>query len=109
MVDVSKIEERSCLSAQSDDSMTAVHRDDLRMFGTDSVVRQRRLASLADAAIRDFGTLCFWSVPEARSLDPLMKAKLAARLIQKHGGARGLRAAAEIEAELHAAGETPWR
>jgi len=79
------------------------------MFGTDSVIKQKRLASLADAAIRDFGTLCFWSVPEACSLDPLMKAKLAARLLQKYGGVRGLRAAAEIEAELHAAGETPWR
>ncbi len=79
------------------------------MVGTDSVAKQERLASLADAAIRDFGTLCFWSVPNARSLAPLMKAKLAARLLQKHGGARGLRAAAEIEAELRAAGETPWR
>ena len=79
------------------------------MFGTDSVVKQERLASLADAAIRDFGALCFWSVPEARILDPLMKAKPAARLLQKHGGVRGLRAAAEIEAELRAAGETPWR
>lgn len=79
------------------------------MFGTDSVAKQGRLASLADAAIRDFGTLCFWSVPDARSLAPLMKAKLAARLLQKYGGAQGLRAAAEIEAELRAAGETPWR
>ncbi len=89
--------------------MTAVHRGDLRMSATDSAIRQRRLASLADAAIRNFGTLCFWSVPDARSLDPLMKAKLAARLLLKYGGVRGLRAAAEIEAELRAAGETPWR
>lgn len=79
------------------------------MFGMDSVARQERLASLADAAIRDFGTLCFWSVPDAHGLAPLTRAKLAARLLQKHGGARGLRAAAEIEAELRAAGETPWR
>ena len=74
-----------------------------------NATRQGRLASLADAAIRDFGTLCFWSVPNARSLGPVTKAKLAARLLQKYGGVRGLRAAAEIEAELHAAGETPWR
>ena len=79
------------------------------MSGTDSVAKQEHLASLADAAIRDFGTLCFWSVPEAHGLGPLTKAKLAARLLQKYGGARGLRAAAEIEAELRAAGETPWR
>lgn len=89
--------------------MTEVYRGGLQMFGTDSLSRQRHLASLADAAIRDFGTLCFWSVPGAHSLDPLTKAKLAARLLQKYGGVRGLRAAAEIEAELHAAGETPWR
>lgn len=74
-----------------------------------SLGTRMRLASLADAAIRDFGRLCFWSVPGAGALDPVIKAKLAARLLQKHGGMRGLRAAAEIEAELHAAGETPWR
>ena len=79
------------------------------MSGTNGIVQQRHLASLADAAIRDFGTVCFWSIPEVRSLDPLMKAKLAARLLQKYGGVRGLRAAAEIEAELRAAGKTPWR
>ena len=70
---------------------------------------QERLAGLADAAIRDFGVLCFWSAPHASSLEPVMRAKLAARLLQKYGGMRGLRAAAEIEAELRAAGETPWR
>ena len=79
------------------------------MPATDSATKEERLASLADAAIRDFGTLCFWSVPNARSFDPVMKAKLAARLFQKYGGVRGLRAAAGIEAELRAAGETPWR
>lgn len=79
------------------------------MSATDGAPLQEHLASLADIAIRDFGTLCFWSVPNARSLDPVTKAKLAARLLQKYGGVRGLRAAAEIEAELHAAGETPWR
>ncbi len=73
------------------------------------VVRQQRLASLADAAISDFGVLCFWSVPGAGNLDPVARAKLAARLLQKYGGMRGLRAAAEIEAELRAAGEMPWR
>lgn len=67
------------------------------------------LARLADAAVRDFGVLCFWSVPGVGDLAPLTKAKLAARLLQKHGGARGLRAAAEIEAGLRAVGETPWR
>lgn len=75
----------------------------------DSATRQGRLASLADAAIRDFGTLCFWSVPDARRFDPVTKAKLAARLLQKYGGVQGLRAAAEIEVKLRAAGETPWR
>ncbi len=89
--------------------MTAVHRGGLQTPATDSATRQERLASLADAAIKNFGTLCFWSVPNARILDPVSKAKLAARLLQKYGGVRGLRAAAEIEAELHAAGETPWR
>ena len=43
------------------------------------MARQERLASLADAVIRDFGTLCFWSVPDPRGLAPLMRAKLAAR------------------------------
>lgn len=71
--------------------------------------RHAHLARLADAAVRDFGVLCFWSVPGASDLAALTKAKLAARLLQKHGGARGLRAAAEIEAGLRAVGETPWR
>lgn len=71
--------------------------------------RFARLARLADDAVRDFGVLCFWSVPGVGDLAPLTKAKLAARLLQKHGGARGLRAAAEIEDELRAVGETPWR
>ena len=67
------------------------------------------LARLADTAIDDFGVTCFWSVSGARDLEPLLKAKLAGRLLQKHGGIRGLRAAARIEAELRAIGETPWR
>lgn len=79
------------------------------MSATDSMAKQGRLAHLADDAIRDPGTLCFWSVPDARGLAPLVKAKLAARLLQKYGEARGLRAAADIEAELRAAGETPRR
>ena len=70
---------------------------------------QTVLARLADDAIVAFGVTCFWSVPGARDLDPVLKAKLAARLLQKHGGIRGLRVAARIEAELLAAGETPWR
>lgn len=94
---------------REDGSMTVAHSDNARMSATGSATRQEHLASLADAAIRDFGTPCFWSVPNARSLDPVTKAKLPARLLQKYGGVRGLRAAAGIEAELRAAGETPWR
>lgn len=52
---------------------------------------------------------CFWSVPGARDLEPVLKAKLAARLLQKYGGIRGLRSAVQIEAELYALGEKPWR
>ena len=42
---------------REDGSMTAGHRDSARMSATDGATRQERLASLADAAIRDFGTL----------------------------------------------------
>lgn len=71
--------------------------------------RAARLEALADAAIERFGVDVFWSVPGARDLEPVLKAKLAARLLQKYGGVRGLRAAVEIEAQLHVLGEKPWR
>lgn len=68
-----------------------------------------RLEALADAAIKAFGVRCFWCVPGVRDLTPLPRAKLVARQIGKHGGMRGLCSAAEIEAELRALGERPWR
>ena len=68
-----------------------------------------RLEALADTAIEAFGVLCFWCVPHVRDLAPIPRAKLAARQIDKYGGMRGLRLAAEIEAELRALGEKPWR
>ena len=68
-----------------------------------------RVEALAGAAIEVFGVRCFWCVPGVRDLAPLPRAKLVARQIGKHGGMRGLRLAAEIEAELRAIGEKPWR
>ena len=71
--------------------------------------RTDRLKALADAAIEAFGVDCFWCVPGVRDLAPLLRAKRVARQIGKYGGMRGLRLAAEIEAELRALGEKPWR
>lgn len=68
-----------------------------------------RLEALADVAIEAFGVQCFWCVPHVRELAPIPRAKLTAFQIGKHGGMRGLHAAAQIEAELHALGEKPWR
>ena len=77
--------------------------------GAEVEARVARVGILADEAIREFGVRCFWSVPGLSSLVPVEKAKVAARLLQKYGGARGLRYAAEIEAELLRLEETPWR
>lgn len=71
--------------------------------------RTDRLEALADAAIKAFGVRCFWCVPGLRDLAPLSRAKLVARQVGKHGGMRGMWVAAEIEAELRAMGEKPWR
>ena len=78
-------------------------------FAADHVGRLDRLSALVRAAIEDFGVRCFWSVPGVRDLSRIPQAKTVARLLSKHGGARGMRLAAEIEAELHALGERPWR
>ena len=79
------------------------------MQPTCRVDRVARLHALSAAAIKAFGVTCFWSVPHMRDLAPLPRAKLVARQIGKYGGVRGLRMAAEIEAELRALGEEPWR
>lgn len=71
--------------------------------------RTARLEALADAAIESFGVRCFWCVPGVRDLAPLPRAKLVAHQVGKHGEMQGLRVAAEIEAELRALGEKPWR
>lgn len=71
--------------------------------------RTAHLEALAGVAIETFGVCCFWCVPGVRDLAPIPRAKLVARQIGKHGGMRGLRLAAEIEVELHALGEKPWR
>lgn len=71
--------------------------------------RTARLEALADAAIEAFGVQCFWCVPGVCDLASIPRAKLVARQLAKHGGIRGLRLAAEIEAELHILDEKPWR
>ena len=71
--------------------------------------RTTHLETLSVAAIERFGVQCFWSIPGVRDLAPIPRAKIVARQIQKYGGMQGLRMAAEIEAELRALGEKPWR
>ena len=71
--------------------------------------RISHLEVLSIAAIERFGVQCFWSVPGVRDLALIPRAKIVARQIQKYGDTQGLRMAAEIEAELRALGEEPWR
>ena len=68
-----------------------------------------RLKDLADAVAEAFGVRCFWCVPGVRDLALLLRAKLVARQVGKHGGMRDLRLAAEIEAELRVLSESSWR
>ena len=66
-----------------------------------------RLRLLVDQALSEFDVDVLWSV--RTDLDTISQAKVLARQIAKHGGLKGMRIADEIERELVAIGEMPWR
>jgi hypothetical protein len=69
--------------------------------------RMARLERLVERTLSEFDVASLWNV--RTDLDTIRQAKVLALQLGKHGGISGLQRAHEIESELRAVGEEPWR
>jgi hypothetical protein len=69
--------------------------------------RMTQLERLVERTLSEFDLASLWNV--RTDLDTVGQAKILALQLGKHGGIKGLQRAHEIESELRAVGEEPWR
>jgi hypothetical protein len=59
-------------------------------------MNEEEVCQLAQAAVRDFGAAVFWSIPGFRVTD-VRAARIATKMLRKHGGLKGWQKSQEIE------------